>query len=127
VVPAWSLNLLEDGTVEPVMPADIWLRDGDLIRPVCPFFEVWAMVSGAASDSPAVWEERPLTTPLLEANGASEAAVRLHVDAQNRKAARRAADSRLVFGTFPPVGVRADRHTAVSLHGVNPPGVPLSG
>ena len=50
IVPAWSLNLLPDNSVEPIMPTDTKLRDGDQIRPVCPFFEVWTMVSERASD-----------------------------------------------------------------------------
>jgi hypothetical protein len=56
----------------------------------------------------------------------TEAAVRVRVDAQNRKAARRAANSRLVFGTFPPVSIRGDRHTRVDLAGVSPPSVPAT-
>ena len=100
VVPAWSLNLLPDGSVEPVKPTEVKLRDGDQIRPVCPFFEVWAMVSALAGDPPGAWEERPLTLGLLQANGVTETAVRLRIDAKNRKAARRADDSALVFGTL---------------------------
>lgn len=123
VVPAWSLNLLPDGSVEPVKPTEVKLRDGDQIRPVCPFFEVWAMVSALAGDPPGAWEERPLTLGLLQANGVTETAVRLRIDAKNRKAARRADDSALVFGTFPVVSIRADRHTPVSLLGVSPPTV----
>lgn len=126
IVPAWSLNVLPDGSVEAIMPADVKLRDGDQIRPVCPFFEVWAMLSELPNDPPSVWEEAPLTTGLLQANGVTETAVRLRIDAHNRKAARRADNNRLVVGTFPAVSVRADRHTPANLPGVSPPSVPAA-
>lgn len=126
VVPTWSLNVLPDGSVEPIMPVDVKLRDGDQIRPVCPFFEVWAMVSALPTDPPDAWEEAPLTTGLLQASGVTETAVRLRIDARNRKAARRADNNRLTFGTFPAVTVRGDRHTRVDLPGVSPPDVPAS-
>lgn len=126
VVPAWSLNLLPDGRVEPIMPEEIRFRDGEQIRPVCPFFEVWAMVSERPTDPPSAWDETPLTTGLLQANGVAESAVRLHIDAKNRKAARRANDGRLVFGTFPVVSVPGDSHEPVPLHAVSPPDVPAS-
>jgi hypothetical protein len=124
VVPAWSLNVLADGSVEPLMPADIKLRDGDRVRPVCPFFEVWAMVSERAGDARTTWEAKPLTTGLLQQNGAIEASIRLRVDAKNRKAARRADDGRLAFGTFPATNVRGDQHTPVVLRGISPPSTP---
>jgi hypothetical protein len=37
LVPDWSLNVLLDGSVEPLKPDAIRFRDGALIRPVCPF------------------------------------------------------------------------------------------
>jgi hypothetical protein len=126
ITPTWSLNVLPDGSVEPIMPAEIKLRDGDQIRPVCPFFEVWAVVSENPNDPVAIWEERPLTTGLLQQNGVTESAVRLHVNAQNRKAARRADDSRLAFGTFPTVSMRGDQHAPVQLRGVSPRSVPAN-
>jgi hypothetical protein len=126
ITPTWSLNVLPDDTVEPIMPAEIKLRDGNQIRPVCPFFEVWAMVSANPGDPMATWEERPLTTQLLQQNALTESAVRLRVNAQNRKAARRADDSRLAFGTFPTVSIRGDHHAVVRLEGVSPPSVPAN-
>jgi hypothetical protein len=126
VVPAWSLNVLPDGRVEPIMPEESRLRDGEQIRPVCPFFEVWAMVSVKATDPPSTWTEAPLTTDLLRANKVTESAVRLQVDAKNRKAARRANDGRLAFGTFPAVSVSGDTHASVPLRGVSPPTVPAT-
>ncbi|HMH53609.1 MAG TPA: hypothetical protein VK548_25475 [Candidatus Acidoferrum sp.] len=128
VAPAWSLNVLPDGRVEPIMPEEIRFRDGEQIRPVCPFFEVWAMVSERPADPPAAWEEAPLTIDLLQANGVTERALGLRIDARNRKAARRADNGRLAFGTFPAVSIPGDRHTPVPLRGVSPspPAVPAS-
>ena len=48
-------------------------RDGDLIRPVAPFYEIWARV-GDAGSAPATWREVPLTPALLQANGIALAA-----------------------------------------------------
>jgi hypothetical protein len=123
ITPTWSLNVLQDDTVEAIMPTEISFKDGDLIKPMCPFFEVWAMVSEQANDDPATWEEQPLTTGLLQANGVTESALRLRLDAKNRKAARRADDPALVFGTFPPVSVRGDDHAVKRVNGVSPPSV----
>ncbi len=124
IVPAWSLNILPDASVEPVMPTEIKLRDGALIRPVCPFFEVWALVSAGPEDPPRDWEETPLTIGLLRANRVTNSAIRLRVEAMNRKAARRTGKTELVFGTFPPVSIRGDRHATAELRGTSSPHVP---
>ena len=42
ITPDWSLRVLPGGTVEPHKSASITFRDGNLIRPVCPFIEVHA-------------------------------------------------------------------------------------
>src|ERR1035441_10589321 len=44
IEPDWSLVVQADGTVEPVLPTSLAFRDGPLIRPVCPFFELWASI-----------------------------------------------------------------------------------
>jgi len=44
VEPAWTLDVETDGSVWPRMPEQLWFRDGKLISPVAPFFEVWALV-----------------------------------------------------------------------------------
>jgi hypothetical protein len=33
----WSLDVLPDGSLRPFKPDAIELRDGELVRPVCPF------------------------------------------------------------------------------------------
>jgi len=56
IAPWWTLAVLSDATVDPNMPAAIRLRDGDLIRPVAPFFEIWALV-GDPDSPPSQWIE----------------------------------------------------------------------
>jgi len=61
----------------------------DLIRPVAPFYEIWARV-GDAGSAPETWRDIPLTPALLRAsNGLALDALQMKVTAQNLKAARR--------------------------------------
>ena len=99
IAPAWSLRVETDGSVEPFMPTDLSFRANDLIRPVCPFLEVWALLGEPGSDR-STWREEPLTPELLAAHGATVAAVTIRVEAKNFKAARRAGNPALRFGTF---------------------------
>ncbi|MGH8909251.1 MAG: hypothetical protein ACRD0K_22845 [Egibacteraceae bacterium] len=117
--PAWTLDVLPDGSVSPRMPTQIVVRDGALLRPVAPFLELWAL-TGDETALTAV----PVTPDLLAENGASEASLSFTVEAMNLKAARRTGRASLRFGTFPPVRVRADDHGAVQLMGSSPPGTP---
>jgi hypothetical protein len=121
VVPAWSLEVMADGSVEPILPDTVIFRDGDLIRPICPFIEVWARI-GDPSRPPSEWRDTPLTPSLIEAEGATLADLRFSVTARNLKAARRADDARLAFGTFPDLELRADRHERRAVDGTSPPG-----
>lgn len=68
VKPDWTLVVQSDGSVEPVMPDRLQFRDGALIRRVCPFFEVWALLGEPASAS-ATWREVPVTPKLLAQHG----------------------------------------------------------
>src|SRR5215470_5787231 len=84
ITPAVSLAVLANGSVQPFEPAVLQFRDADLLRPVAPFFELWAQVDG---------KEKPLTLQLLKELGGSLDAIRYSVTAANRKAARRADDA----------------------------------
>jgi len=53
IAPNWTLTVQPDGSALPFMPDSVAFRDGDLIRPVAPFYEVWARVGDAGSD-PAI-------------------------------------------------------------------------
>lgn len=121
IAPAWSLEVLADGSVQPHLPSDIRFRDGDQIRPVCPFIELWAWLGEPGSDQSA-WRSAPLTPALLAAHGASVADIRFTVTARNLKAARRTQNEDLAFGTFPPLTVAGDDHAPKAIRGVSPPG-----
>ena len=125
IAPWWTLEVLSDGTVDPRMPAEVRLRDGDRIRPVAPFFEIWTLV-GDSSSPPSRWREVPLTPKLLRQCGADVSALTIEIDAKNRKAARRMVNQDLVFGTFPTVAVRGNDHHVHSLLGTSPPGARMA-
>src|SRR5438034_1842699 len=80
IVPAVSLEVLGDGSLRPFLPANIQFRDGGLLRPVAPFFELWVR-SGK--------HEQPLTLKWLQQNKVDASRIRYTVTAANRKAARR--------------------------------------
>lgn len=94
--PAVSLRIAEDGRAVPHLPATVRFRDAGRLRPVAPFFELWARVERPAPDDPdpgtpgepAIVEE-PVTLGLLRELGASEASVFWRVTIANKKAARR--------------------------------------
>jgi len=121
IVPTWSLNVQPDATVEPKLPSELIFRDNTLIRPVAPFFELWALM-GEAESKPETWEEVPLTPDLLKRFGTDVSAITVQVDAHNLKAARRTGDAALGFVTFPPVTIRGDNNQPVVLLAVSPPG-----
>jgi hypothetical protein len=104
LVPGWSLNVLPDGSIEPHKPDLIRFRDGPLVRPVCPFIEIWARLGEPGSD-PSTWRDAPLTPTLLAAAGADPSALRFTVNARNAKAARRERNPDLMFaGRSIPIG-----------------------
>ncbi|MGH8933053.1 MAG: hypothetical protein ACRDZO_21110 [Egibacteraceae bacterium] len=119
--PAWTLDVLPDGTVAPRMPATIVVRDGALLRPVAPFLELWALTGDGP---PQALAAVPVTPDLLASNGASERDLTFTVEAMNLKAARRTGRASLRFGTFPPVEARGDDHRALQLLGSSPPATP---
>jgi hypothetical protein len=122
IVPDWSLAVQLDGTVEPFLPPHLAFRDGPMIRPVCPFFEIWARI-GSPGSSRKDWDEEPLTPALLAQAGATVADLSLKIDAKNFKAARRTGNENLKYGTFPPVFVSGDVHIPVALLASSPNGV----
>ena len=119
IVPTWSLDILPDGSVSPTLPTELRFRDGALIRPVCPFFELWALV-GAPGSAPSTWRETPITPALLSEHGASVSNLTLRIDAHNLKAARRTGNPAHGFGTSPPVEIPGDDHGSHVLFGISP-------
>jgi hypothetical protein len=121
ILPTWSLAVLPDATVEPKRPTELIFRDNTLIRPVCPFFELWALV-GEPHSAPETWREVPLTPALLAKFGADPSAITVSIDAHNLKAARRTQNPALGFGTYPPVAIRGDDYQPAVLFATSPPG-----
>jgi len=119
VMPDWSLTIEPDASVTPYKPVELRFRDGALIRPVCPFIEVWASVGDAREDHAR--RVVPVTPTLLKAHGVALENVKFVVTAINAKAARRARRANLRFGTFPPVTVFANDHRTIPLAGTSPP------
>ena len=122
ISPAWSLRVRADATVEPYRPPQIQFRDGPLIRPVCPFFEVHVLLGDPAAP-PETWTSMPLTADFLMRRGRKLGDVQLTIEAHNLKASRRTGIEDLGFGTFPPVTISADQTDPVDLSAESPPRV----
>ena len=90
IAPTTSLEVLQDGSVRPFLPTSIQFRDGAFLRPVAPFFELWAQLEGET-------DIKALTTALLEECGGSVDGVTFTVTASNHKAARRTGDPACAF------------------------------
>jgi hypothetical protein len=121
VEPAVTLDVQTDGSVFPYVPNVIRFSDEGGLRPVAPFFELWARVRRGKRV-----HEEPLTSALLERMGGSTASVRYAVTVANRKAQRRTLSASCAF--IGRVEVAADDHApreilAWSPH--NPGEVPL--
>jgi hypothetical protein len=79
--PAVSLDVLPDGSLRPYLPNSIQFKDRGQLRPVAPFFELWArFVDGTCA---------PLSPTLLAACGGSADNVEYTITVANRKAQRR--------------------------------------
>src|ERR1700744_681660 len=89
ITPALSLRVEPDCSVMPYMPDEIDFKDKQgRIRPVAPFFELWAKIqSGAGAIS-----DVPVTLDLLERLGAVAGNVTYELTLANHKAARRSGD-----------------------------------
>jgi len=123
IEPDWTLQMRSEGSVEPVLPDSLQFRDGGLIRPVCPFLELWASV-GAKGAAPAKWKDVPVTPDLLAKNGLSLKDLTITIDARNSKASRRTGKPQLQFGTFPKLKVSAEEFAPVPILASSPPSVP---
>lgn len=120
VVPSWSLNILPDGRADPFLPDSLRFRDGNLLRPVCPFHEVWARVGDPAAN-PATWRDAPLTPALLQAEGFGLANLSFSITARNLKIQRRTGRAALAYGNFQPLVIPGDDHTVRRISGASPP------
>jgi hypothetical protein len=91
--PEPSIEVSPAGEQSVYTPGHIRFRDGGKIRPVCPFLELWCTTEGVDGNK----RKEPLTTKLLNENGASLENITYDVVAVNRKAARRTHDEACSF------------------------------
>lgn len=119
IEPAVSLRVEPDGRVTPYAPKAVRFKDDDgSIRPVAPFFELWARLQSARDGG---IEETPVTLALLAELGVGLEHLRFEITASNLKAARRTGDIACSFtaraeiagGDHRPHALRASsRHTS---------------
>ena len=83
IKPAVSLRVMGDGSVRPFVPNVIQFRDGDLLRPVAPFFELWAS---------SMERQQPVNQRLLDRSGRHAGKRRVH---DNRRQPEGAATHRI--------------------------------
>jgi hypothetical protein len=84
IKPAISLRVMANGSVRPFVPKVIQFRDGDLLRPVAPFFELWAIVEEGKR-----CKMLPVNLHLLKCFGAGIDSVEYRITVANREAQRR--------------------------------------
>jgi hypothetical protein len=115
IEPAVSLRVEPDGSVTPYMPSEIAFKDDDgKVRPVAPFFELWAKVQSGDGTITDV----PVTPDLLDRLGASPHNISYEITLANHKAARRSADPACAFQARVVVG--GDDHVARELLAFSP-------
>lgn len=94
IEPAVSLRVEPDGSVTPYLPSEIAFKDDDgKIRPVAPFFELWAKLQSEHGGTVDV----PVTLGLLRQLGASPHDISYEITLANHKAARRSGDPACAF------------------------------
>ena len=87
IVGAPTFEINEKGRITGVhTPKEVVFKDGERIRPVAPFLEVFAVTGRSTL--------QPLTLELLERHGLAAAHVSWRVEVANRKVARRTGDRR---------------------------------
>jgi hypothetical protein len=105
--PEVTLDILSDGSLRPYLPYAVQFRDGDLLRPVAPFFELWATMQRDGGGQ----YDCPLTTGVLDDQGGSLEGVRYSVSVANRKAQRRTGSAACAFAAHIEVCAADNRRT----------------
>jgi hypothetical protein len=113
IVPGLTLVVGKNGDVISYTPKEITFKDGDLFRPVCPFFEVHARWS-----DPEENHEGPLTEAVLENQGLRLGDVRWAVTVANLKPFNMTSDPDTRIGAS--VEMRGDDFGIVALNGEAP-------
>lgn len=116
VRPAVTLDVAEDGSVSSRLPGEIRFKDDDgKIRPVAPFFELWATVQDSETGETS---DQPVTTALLASQGLQTDDLHFEVRAANRKAERRTSSPTCAF--IGRVEVNGSDHGRHRLDAVSP-------
>jgi hypothetical protein len=116
IVPATSLEVLPDGSIDPYLPLHLRFKDAGKIRPVCPFFELHVQYSRAG-----ITTESPLTIEVLKEAGLDLQSLSFSVEAANRKASRRTGDDACSFSAS--LTIPGDDHKYHQLRASSPIGV----
>jgi hypothetical protein len=109
ISPAKSFRVMGDGSVRPFLPNVIQFRDGELLRPVAPFFELWANVDG---------EEQQVNQHLLDRLDVTLESVKYTITVGNRKAQRRTGSAACAY--IARVSALGDDHEKKSLLAFSP-------
>jgi hypothetical protein len=112
ILPEVSLSVQPDGSIRPFRPNVIQFRDGELYRPVAPFFELWAVIGDK--------EPFALTAEWLQERRASLKDLTYTVTAANRKAERRTHDPACGFSAS--IQVSGNDHASKPLLASSPEG-----
>jgi hypothetical protein len=91
--PEVTLQMLPDGSLRTYRPNSILFRDNNLLRPVAPFFELWATFTDGEDKE---WN-KCLNLGLLNYLGISLASVEYSITVANRKAQRRTGSANCAF------------------------------
>jgi hypothetical protein len=125
--PQTSLRVIEDGSLRPYLPNVIQFRDGNLLRPVAPFFELWAVVT--AKDG---FEFVPINLKFFESMRVPPDGILDSFDytitVANRKAQRRTRKASCAYIARVDVsGSDFERKALSAFSPINPGEVPLVG
>lgn len=121
IEPPVTLEVIEDGSLRPYRPSSIQFRDGDLLRPIAPFFELWATIQDVGGV-----KNVPLTATLLQQAGGELSGLLYTIQVANKKAARRTGDPANAFEAYLQVnGQCFDRHDLMAFTPPRPNQVPL--
>ena len=113
IEPQISFRVMGDGSLRPFLPNAIQFRDGNLLRPVAPFFELWAIVRKGERR-----EKRQLNVGLLKCLGVDLDSVKYTITVGNRKAQRRTGSATCAY--IARVSALGDDHERKPLLAISP-------
>jgi hypothetical protein len=112
--PSVTLKVLADGSLRPYLPNVIQFRDGELLRPVAPFFELWATVERKGHGC----QEEPFNLALLKDVSIWLDSVEYTVTVGNRKAQVRTRSAACAY--IARINTMGDDHARKPLNAFSP-------